>query len=80
MSLKAFLLCAGVGERFYPYTETLPKVLFPFLNVPLVSYNLFLLKTLKVHQCIVNTHRHSELITRSLKEQSSVLNLLNPVF
>jgi len=80
MPLKAFLLCAGKGERFSPQTLKCPKVLLPFLNIPLVFYNLFLLKTLKVQQCIINTHQHSQSIKTVLKKQSSVLALSTPHF
>ena len=80
MSVKAFLLCAGLGGRFQPHTDTLPKVLLPFLNLPLVSYNLSLLKTLEVKQYIANIHKHSELIAQSLRKSSKMLGQLSPAF
>ena len=55
-SPQAFLLCAGRGERFRPLTRTRPKVLIPFLRVPIVFYNLHLLKQLGVRRITANTH------------------------
>ncbi len=38
--MKAFVLAAGLGTRFRPVTEAIPKPLFPFLNVPLIRSHL----------------------------------------
>ena len=74
-------MCAGKGERFYPHTHILPKSLLPFLNLPLASYNLFLLKNLKVNQIIANTYKHHELLVNSLTRSSlEIKDFLPPVF
>ena len=69
---KAFLLCAGRGTRFEPHSCVLPKVLIPFLNVPLVAYNLCMLKLLGVGQVIANVHGpHSLKLNRHFKTPGS---------
>ena len=66
MPLKAFLLCAGKGERFYPHTQMLPKPFLPFLNIPLLAFNLFLLKSLGARQAAVNTHKKNFIFKKKL--------------
>ncbi|MDE0119499.1 MAG: NDP-sugar synthase [Bdellovibrionales bacterium] len=80
LSLKGFLLCAGRGTRFYPHTHTRPKSLIPVLNIPLVSYNLYLLKLLGVKDYAVNVHAHAELLKRELKKQAAKAGLSSPFF
>lgn len=77
--LRGFLLCAGKGTRFYPHTHVLPKVLLPFLNLPLSSYNLYLLKTLGVKEWAANIHVHSEILTNELSKQAKTVGLSSPV-
>ncbi len=79
-SLRGFLLCAGRGTRFYPHTRVLPKVLLPFLNVPLSAYNLYLLKSLGVKNWAANIHVHPEILKESLREQAGAVGLSPPVF
>ena len=79
-SLSGFLLCAGKGTRFRPHTCFLPKALLPFLNLPLASYNLYLLKTLGVKKLAVNTHLHPDLLERELIRQTQVIKMPKPVF
>ena len=78
--LKGFLLCAGQGTRFYPHTYTLPKSLLPFLNIPLASYNLYLLKTLGVLDCAVNIHTHERILKEELKKRAEEIEWSSPVF
>ena len=78
--LSAFLLCAGKGARFAPHTHILPKALLPFLNLPLVSYNLYLLKTLGVKKIAVNTHLHSDLLVPRLTQQAEIAGIKDPAF
>ena len=78
--LRGFLLCAGKGTRFYPHTQVLPKVLLPFLNLPLSAYNLYLLKFLGVKNWASNIHVHSEILKNQLSQQASTVGLSSPVF
>jgi NDP-sugar pyrophosphorylase family protein len=78
--LRGFLLCAGRGTRFYPHTRVLPKVLLPFLNLPLSAYNLYLLRSLGVKEWAANIHVHPEILKDKLKEQAETAGLSPPVF
>ena len=72
------MLCAGRGERFRPHTEVLPKPLLPFLNVPLLFYNLYLLKLLGVNRWACNVHVHPELLQTRLPVLSKQAGLPLP--
>lgn len=52
----AFILCAGTGSRLRPLTHWMPKVLVPFLNLPLICYNWFLLEQMGVSCFLLNSH------------------------
>jgi NDP-sugar pyrophosphorylase family protein len=71
--MKAFLLAAGRGERFRPVSEVIPKPLFPFLNVPLLSAHLHRLRRAGVREAGVNLHHLGDQIERRLREQAGEL-------
>ena len=77
---KGFLLCAGRGSRFQPQLQSFPKVLVPVLGVPLVSYNIYLLKKLGVQQIAVNTHIEPEKLQKTVIKSASRLDMLSPTF
>lgn len=54
--MNLMMLCAGEGTRLRPYTETLPKPVIPFLNVPLVSFFLEWAREVPFETLCVNTH------------------------
>ena len=37
--MKAILLAAGKGERFYPFSHFRPKAMFPICNRPLLEWS-----------------------------------------
>ncbi|MYE07390.1 MAG: NDP-sugar synthase [Oligoflexia bacterium] len=80
LALKGFVLCAGRGTRFYPHTRIRPKSLLPVLNIPLVSYNLYLLKLLGVKDYAVNIHAHAGFLKEELRKQAAKAALSSPVF
>ena len=52
----AFILCAGTGNRLRPLTHWMPKALIPFLNLPFLCYNWFLLEKMGVSRFLLNSH------------------------
>lgn len=38
MVKKAVILAAGEGKRLRPFTETMPKVMLPVANKPILEY------------------------------------------
>lgn len=69
--MRAFLLAAGRGTRFRPVTETIPKPLFPFLNVALIRQHLAHLRRHGVLEAGVNLHHLGEKIERELGDGAS---------
>jgi NDP-sugar pyrophosphorylase family protein len=66
--MKAMLLAAGLGTRFRPVTDTIPKPLFPFLNVPLLRAHLERLGRAGVTDVGVNLHHLGDAIRGSVGE------------
>lgn len=67
--MKAMLLAAGRGVRFLPATGSIPKPLFPFLNVPLVRAHLRKLADAGVSEVGINLHHLGDAIERHLTEE-----------
>ena len=63
------LLAAGRGVRFRPVTESVPKPLFPYLNVPLVRAHLSRLAEAGVSGVGINLHHLGDAIEKYLAEQ-----------
>jgi NDP-sugar pyrophosphorylase family protein len=63
------LLAAGRGVRFRPVTESVPKPLFPYLNVPLVRAHLSRLAEAGVSEVGINLHHLGDAIEKYLAEQ-----------
>jgi NDP-sugar pyrophosphorylase family protein len=64
--MHAMLLAAGLGTRFRPHTDKIAKPAIPFLNLPLISYPLYHLKTLGLKNLIVNLHHKPDSIKMAL--------------
>ena len=54
--MKAFLLAAGQGKRFYPFTKELPKPLYKVLGKPLIEWNVEKLQEAGYTDLIINIH------------------------
>ncbi|MCF6331189.1 MAG: nucleotidyltransferase family protein [Sulfurimonas sp.] len=54
--MKALLLCAGLGVRLRPVTNTVPKCLVPINAKPLLEYWLDSLSDAGITEFLINTH------------------------
>lgn len=54
--MKAMLLAAGLGTRLRPLTNHTPKPLIPVNGIPLIFYNLALLKKYGITKVVINLH------------------------
>jgi len=52
--MQAMILAAGLGSRLRPLTERTPKPLVTVGGVPLIEYHLIRLKTLGIHDVMIN--------------------------
>jgi NDP-sugar pyrophosphorylase family protein len=70
---RAFLLAAGRGLRFRPVSVSIPKPLFPFLNVPLARAHLARLRRFGVLEAGVNLHHLGHQIEQDLIDHAAEL-------
>jgi mannose-1-phosphate guanylyltransferase len=73
--MKAMVLCAGFGTRLRPLTDTLPKPLVPLCGLPLLQFNLVLLKAAGVTEVVINTHHRGLEMERGAAELAARLGL-----
>lgn len=66
--MKAMLLAAGLGTRFRPVTDTIPKPLFPFLNVPLIRAQLERLGRAGVTDVGINLHHRGDALRAGVRD------------
>ncbi|MCA9464799.1 MAG: nucleotidyltransferase family protein, partial [Nitrospira sp.] len=64
--MKAMILAAGFGTRLRPLTNTIPKPLLPVGGMPLIVWNLLLLRVFGIRQVMVNLHYMGHLIREAL--------------
>ncbi|HDT11563.1 MAG TPA: nucleotidyltransferase family protein [bacterium] len=64
--MKALILAAGFGTRMVPITETIPKPLIPVVNVPVIEYNIHLLKYHGIKEIFINLHHNGSKISKVL--------------
>lgn len=65
--MKALLLCAGLGTRLRPITNTIPKCLVPINGKPLLEYWLENLTNVGVNEFLINTSYLSEQVEEFIK-------------
>ncbi len=78
--MKAFLLAAGKGERLLPYTQFLPKPLFPILGVPILEIQLKKLLKLGIRNIGINIFHLKEKILDFLRSFSQKIPVNLSIF
>lgn len=61
--MRAIVLAAGLGTRLRPYSDLLPKPMFPVLGVPTLAWSLAALRQAGVTDVVVNLHHLPDAIT-----------------
>ena len=61
------ILAAGKGTRLKPFTDTMPKALFPVNGIPLLEIILKKLYSFGTKEIIINTHHFQDIIVDFLK-------------
>jgi len=74
--MKALILSAGLGTRLRPYTENLPKPLFPIAGRPLLDIIIHNLQQAGCQSIIINTHHLSQQIDAFIASQEYAVPVL----
>lgn len=64
------ILAAGLGTRLRPRTETIPKPLLPVGGIPLIVWNLSLLRQHGIKDVMINLYHLGHMIERTLGDGS----------
>ena len=65
--MKAVILAAGEGKRLRPFTETMPKVMLPIANKPMIAYVLDAVKNSGIDEIIIVVGYKKEVIMEYFK-------------
>jgi mannose-1-phosphate guanylyltransferase len=68
--VRAVVLCAGLGTRLRPLTETWPKPAVPLLGQPLLRYAFQVLRAGGVTEVGINTHHLAERMEKTAGEEA----------
>jgi len=70
--MKAVILAAGEGKRLRPFTETMPKVMLPVANKPVLEYVFDSVKNCGIEEIIVVVGYKKEVIMEYFKDYKDI--------
>ena len=70
--MKAVVLAAGEGKRLKPFTETMPKVMLPINNKPVLEYVFNSVKNIGIDEIIVIVGYKKEVIQEYFKNYNNI--------
>lgn len=73
--MKAVILAAGEGRRLRPFTETMPKVMLPVANKPLLEYVIDAVKTSGINEIVLVVGYRKEVIMEYFKDNFKDINI-----
>lgn len=73
--MKAMILAAGLGTRLAPYTQTLPKPLFPIAESVMIDRTIHQLVNSGATDIMINTHHLSRKIEQYIQVQNYPVNV-----
>ena len=68
--MKAMILAAGKGTRLRPFTDSMPKALFPINDVTLLELLISKMKKAGIKDIIINCHHFAEKTEAFLKDKN----------
>jgi mannose-1-phosphate guanylyltransferase len=69
--MKAMILCAGLGTRLRPLTDTRPKALVEIAGRTLLEINLTRLRNFGIHEVILNVHHFADMVVGYLRSHNN---------
>ena len=66
--MKAVILAAGEGKRLRPFTDTMPKVMLPVANKPILAHVIDAVKNTGIHEIIIIVGYQKERIMEYFKD------------
>ena len=70
--MKAVILAAGEGRRLRPFTETMPKVMLPVANKPVLEYVTDAVKTSGINEIVLVVGYKKEVIMDYFKDYEDI--------
>jgi len=70
--MKAVILAAGEGRRLRPFTETMPKVMLPVANKPILEYVIEAVKNCGISEIVLVVGYRKEVIMDYFKDYKQV--------
>lgn len=70
--MKAVILAAGEGKRLRPFTETMPKVMLPVANKPILEHVFDALKNTGINQVVIVVGYKKEVIMDYFKDYRNI--------
>jgi len=72
IAMKAVILAAGEGKRLRPFTETLPKVMLPVANKPVLEYVIDSVKKSGLKEIVLVVGYKKEVIMEYFKDYKGI--------
>ena len=69
---QAIVLAAGLGTRLRPLTYEIPKPVLPVGGIPILLFNLYILKNSGIKNITINLHHRPEKIRQALRESKKL--------